>query len=289
MKTPSSLFGAGVLVWLVAVLVLFFIGLATQTEASPEVALMWALQYWYIGFALGAVMICASGLKKIPVMSLALSAYVLPVVALGAVVILCLSIYPDPGLRESLLGYLPVVVIFYAAGWVWSVIRKNATGVWARMAIPPVLGGGMLILLVAIPAFTSNAFVYRDAFTLHLKELHKGDDKISVKCVLVVNKPGAYIFAAPPSHIFDLVGYHGAEPSDEPPPPGVIIWAAGGPPVTTGTGTHDLVMEWPVSFDSTAFYSDEMMEYFPVYLEVRDGRKDSADLLITVPAVSNEG
>lgn len=233
-------------------------------------------------------MICASGLKKIPALATALTAYVLRILILGAVVAVCLIIYPDPGLRDSRLGYLAVLVVFYVAAWAWTQLRKSVGGAWARMAIPPTISGLMLILLVAIPAFTSNSFIYRDAFVLHLKEINRGSDKISVLCVLDINKPGEYIFTAPPSHIFDLVGIHDSESSEASPSIGVITWSTGDAPAAASTGSFEMLMEWPVPCDSTSSFAGEMMEFLPVSLEVRDGRSDNAEILINVPAIDSQ-
>lgn len=282
MKRSSSLFGLGIFVWIASMMLLFVVDLLLQPGTSPEVMLMGALGKWWIGFGLGAVFILLAGLKKIPLLSSALSAYVLPVLVLGGIILACLLVYPDPGLRESLLGYIPVVVVFYAAGWGWALLRKGFKGEWVRLVLPPVLGGVMLILMVAIPVFTSNAFIYRDAFVLKIQEMNTEDGKISAKCVLEINKPGDYRFQVPNASIFDAVGFYEGDPSEIDVPKGVLVWTHG-KPEAGAEGSYELIMEWPVSVRALANTWD-FLEFMPVHLEVRDGGSEPAKFLVTVPA-----
>ena len=127
-------------------------------------------------------------------------AYLLPVAVLAVIGGICLLIYPDNLLREELLTYLPVVLLFYGLGVLWMKLRKeeaSETPAVARAVIPAVVGGLVILGSVAVPVFASDAFRYRDTFEFSMADSALQDGAIQVDGAIEIRKPGNFKFSAP--------------------------------------------------------------------------------------------
>lgn len=180
-------------------LVLLGVGWNMVDSESASSAIVWTISKGWAGFLFGLFVLVVYGLvKRLPVATAAF-AYALPGAILALISGVCLLVYPDSLLREELLTYLPVVFVFYVLGLVWIRMRGEArdSPVMARAVIPALLGGMVILGLVAVPVFASDAFRYRDAFVLTLKESTAKDGVLSVEGTIEVRKPGNYSYSAP--------------------------------------------------------------------------------------------
>lgn len=193
------LFRVGVMGWLVGMLILLGVGWKVVDSENASSAIVWAISKGWAGFLFGLLVLVGYGLvKRLPVATAAF-AYALPGAVLALVSGVCLLVYPDSLLREELFTYLPVVFVFYVLGLVWIRMRGETrdSPVMARAVIPALLGGLVILGLVAVPVFASDAFRYRDAFVLTLNESTAKDGVLAIECTIEVRKPGNYSYSAP--------------------------------------------------------------------------------------------
>ncbi len=267
MKT-IKLLAAGVAGWIVGIAILFGLSWKMGNPETFSSALLWALEYWWIAFGLGLLVMLASAVvsKTSPVR--ALVAYIVPVALLAALGGLCLLIYPNAGFREELLGSLPVAVVFYVFGCIWAGMSKDSAGSSAKAMLPPLIGGFLILTLVALPVFTGNAFRYRNAFDLDVVKIDHPEGAMVVSCVLQISKAGDYAFTAPPSYMAEPMYYAGYGEKEI--PPGKITWGAAGPPKAGDTGKYPLVIRWDDLPNLPAEFRKELMLYeTQVLLEAR--------------------
>jgi hypothetical protein len=88
--------------------------------------------------------------------------------------------------------------MFGLFGWLWLRLKPEtyANEALTRTLVPPLLGGIVVLLGVAVPTFLGNTFRYRDAFDLSLKKTVFADGKLAADAVLEIRKPGDYRFRA---------------------------------------------------------------------------------------------
>jgi hypothetical protein len=284
MKNNQIPFAAGVVGWILGLLVLLGLAWPLTSPDTFSTAVMWAIGYWWMAYAFGLVVLVVTALtKKIPLQP-SLLGYIIPVAAMAALALACLWIYPNSGFREELLSYMPVTVVFYVLSLLWVALRKQseATGDLLRTVVPPLFGGLMILALVAVPVFTSNAFIYRNAFAFDVLEVKHPERAMVAKCVLEINKPGDYEFSAPSFYYFDMMD--SGETSGEGAPTSSITWGAAGKPAAGATGKFPLEIHWK---NIPAYAKEDlesmMFDALPILLEARSA--DQPDqILYTVSA-----
>jgi hypothetical protein len=148
--------------------------------------------------------------------------------------------------------------------------------------VPPLFGGIMILALVAVPVFTSNAFIYRNAFDLDVTEVKHPDKSMVAKCVLEIRKPGDYEFRAPSFFYFEMMGPEGEDAANA--PSSTINWGGTGKPASGATGKFPLEIHWSnipdfAKEDLIAMMSDAL----PILLEARSAAKPE-EILYTVSA-----
>lgn len=230
--------------------------------------MIWTIFHGWISFLFGLATLAGYGLvKRLPVARAAF-AYILPVAMLALIGGLCLLVYPDNVLREELLTYLPVVLLFYGLGLLWVMLRKEATETpaLARAVIPAVVGGLVILGFVAVPVFASDAFRYRDAFTFTISSTTVKDGKLFVEGSIEIRKQGNYRFAAPRYCWAAFSDDVAAEPEVE---QGQISWGASGVPQSTALGVFPLKIAWSKGVLSSAGALVDSYEDF-ISIEVHD-------------------
>lgn len=189
-------------------------------------------------------------------------------------------IYPNTGFREDLLSYIPVAVVFYIMSWMWISLRKLDEPGLLRATTPPLFGGVIILALVAVPVFTSNAFIYRKAFTLDVLELQRPENPLVAKCVLAIHKPGDYEFRAPSSYYFEMIYPELME--DDAMPKSTVVWGEAGKPAAGASGKYPLEIRWNNIPKSEMMAATEMMtDAVPILLEAHPPGKP-AEVLYTL-------
>jgi len=281
-----KLFGTGVTGWLVGMVILYGAAWMFAEPETASVALLWMISHSWIAFLLGLLLMVIRGLM-ISRGSLAgpLVAYLLPAALLAALAAISLAVYPDTTLRSDLLTYLPVVLVFYVAGWLWMVLRgARADGPALMRAVIPSLVGGLVIYgMIALPAFAGDDFRYRTAFELKTQSKSIQDGVFVYEGTLKIMKPGNYQFSAP-RYIYAME--ESAE-EDVDLELGDIQWGTAGAPGNGGQGSFPLRIVWKQSI--LPIHTIEMLSYGDaITLEVRDS--DQADRLVyTIIAETADG
>lgn len=235
-----KLFAAGVTGWLVGTVVLFGLSWVIAHPVSVPVAMVWTISHNWAGFLLGALVLVGYGLKTGGSVGRAAWAYILPVALLAGIAGLCLLVYPDYSLREDLLTYLPMVLLFYGLALLWLWARKGVadTDSFARAVIPSVLGGAVILGFVTVPVFASDAFRYRNSFELKISKTEMQDGKFVAEGTLEIREPGNFDFTAP-RYVWSLDSDAEAEVET-----GVITWGTAGEPQPNAPGVFPMRIVW---------------------------------------------
>lgn len=263
-----KLFSAGVLGWLVGAVVLFGLSWLIARPESISSAMIWTISHCWVAFLFGLLVLVAVGLKSGLSVGRAAIAYLLPVVVLALVAGICLLIYPDNLLREELLTYLPVVLLFYGLGLLWMRFGKEETSETpssARAVIPAVVGGLVILGAVAGPVFASDAFRYRDTFEFSLSKASLQDGAIKVEGTIEIRKPGNFKFSAPRYVWNETPENAGSEPRIE---LGKMSWGAAGEPKSGSSGVFPVQISWGKGASSLASEYAPYEDY--VVIEVRN-------------------
>jgi hypothetical protein len=264
MKT-LHLLASGVGAWIVGLVILYVLAWPLAAPEGAPGALMWALGHWWVAFAFGLVKIFAVAAFWKTAPWRAAGAYVLPVALVVVLAGLCLLVYPNPAFREELTGYLPVCVVFYVLGLGWAYLRRDEAHALARVILPPAAGGLLVLAFVAIPAFGSNAFLYRDAFSLRVLSIERPGPSMAARCILEIRKPGAYVFSAPGMLFPELaVEYPGDAAAG-----GEIVWGREGEPQAGDSGTFPLTIRYEKVPEEDVWPGGELGAS-SVVIEVRD-------------------
>jgi hypothetical protein len=235
---------AGVVAWIIGLMAIFGLSWPLYSPDTVATAVMWTMGYWWAAYAFGLVILVVTALLgKIPLQP-SLLGFILPVAVIAAMAMVCLWIYPDLGFRAELMSYMPVTVVFYVLSVLWLTLRKHgeARGDLVRTAAPPMLGGIMILTLVAIPVFTSNAFIYRNAFKLDVLEVIHPDNSMVAKCVLEIRKPGDYDFQALTFFYFDMIDPESADEDNS--PRSTVTWGETGKPAAGAIGKFPMEILW---------------------------------------------
>jgi len=238
-----KLFTVGVSGWLLGELVIFGLAWPLSHPESFASAMIWTISRGWIGFLAGLALLIGYGfLKGLPVARAAL-AYVLPAALLAALGGICLLVYPDNMLREELLTYLPVVLLFYGLGIIWLRTRlaSPAAPAMACAVVPGVVGGLVILGFVTVPVFSSDAFRYRDAFHLTVSKSMVKEGALHIDGSIEIRKPGNYRFAAPRYIWGDFAD---TSTSDSQIELGEIAWGSAGEPKSSATGVFPMTITW---------------------------------------------
>jgi hypothetical protein len=237
----ARIFGAGAITWLAGMVLLF--GVATWVvKAEPTaIALLWAISHSWIAYFFGLLVMVVVGLvTSRSALAKSIVAYVLPAGVLAGLAAACVAVYPDASLRSDLVTFLPVILVFYLAGWVWLLLKKNpAEGQTSlRAVIPSLLGGLVVFGMIAVPAFASDDFRYHKAFQVKTRSVSIQDGALIFEGTLVVTKPGNYRFVAP-RYLYGMEGSYDQEAEL-----GDIQWGEAGSPEKGGEGSFPLRITW---------------------------------------------
>ncbi|MEO5713978.1 MAG: hypothetical protein ABIT37_10875 [Luteolibacter sp.] len=280
----AKLLATGLVGWVLGSLVLLAAGWYWAHSETIAIAAMWAITHWWAAFAFGAVLLLADSLISRLKSATALMAYLLPVALLALVAGICVAIYPDPGFRSDLFGYMALVLVFYVLGFLWMMLGRGSAGntAFLRLVLPAMVGGLVVLSLVAMPVFTSNYFIYRKAFGLSVSKATVANGAMIADAVLEIHKPGDYTFSAPRFIFGGGIEMTEPEPAME---YGKITWGTAGPPKNGVPGTYPLQIRWgkniPVSLPAppTADVEREMIS-----LEIHNGAKQDAEPIFNISA-----
>ncbi|MEX1114837.1 MAG: hypothetical protein WEB53_06280 [Akkermansiaceae bacterium] len=280
----TKLLSTGLIGWALGVLILLGLAWPIAKPESFAIAVIWAISHWWAAFALGAVLLIARGLISRLAIGSAMLAYLLPATILLAVAGICQLVYPDRGFREDLFSYLPLVLIFYIIGLIWSSLSKDETDQagFIRAVLPAALGGLIILGFVAVPVFSSNAFIYHEAFDLKVTDRKLQNGSIAANAVLEIRKPGNYNFTAP-RYIYSAFEEMGA--TDSTIEYGQITWGTAGEPKPNATGSYPFQVRWLKNVPTTEKELADRLEYEdPITMEVRDPSKETEQPIYNIYA-----
>ena len=261
-------FAWGVAGWFVGMVILFILSWTVVRPETISIAAIWTISYGWAAYLLGLVAVMVCGIKSRIPLRPSLLAYLVPAIVLALLGVLCLLIYPDALFREDLLVFLPITWVFYLFGLLWTMFARNASSglpIIPRLLMPALVGGLVIFGSVAIPAFASDAFRYRDAFLFTLDKRTSEDKSIIAEGTLEIRKAGDYLFSAP-RYMFEEIA---DDPEGSPPiKEGVITWGASGKPNAGAIGTFPLKIVWPQTPSPTSPGEPGFEEQMTI--EVRD-------------------
>lgn len=267
-----KLYITGVIGWVLGMAALYGAAWVFSEPETGPIAMLWMLSHCWIAYLFGLVLIVILGLGSKASLAKPISAYVLPVALLAGIAGICLMIYPDASLKGDLLTYLPVVLVFYCLGCLWMALGAMDGGGFHRAVTPSVIGGLILLGFVAVPAFASDAFRYRDAFHLDTKGTKTQDGTLIYDGVLTIQKPGNYDFSAP--RYFWTDDLSDGEGTDI--ELGEIQWGEAGAPKEGALGTFPLRIVWKRGVTESSPSQVQPYDEYGIILEVRrqdqDGR-----------------
>ncbi len=280
----TKLLATGLVGWVIGSLVLVATGWWWVHSETMAVAAMWAISHWWMAFAFGAVLLLADSLISHIKSGTALMAYLLPVALLAVIAGTCIAIYPEPGFRSDLFGYMSLALVFYVLGFLWMLIGPGSgpNTAFLRVVLPAMIGGLVILGLVAVPVFSSNLFIYRNAFGLSVSKATIGNGAMVADGVLEIRKPGNYAFAAPR---FLYGGDMEINDMDSAMEYGKITWGADGPPKEGSSGNYPFQIRWEKNIPKTQPppASDEM-EREMISLEIRNATKPDPELIFDISA-----
>lgn len=280
----TNLFGTGLFGCVIGSLLLFGAAFPLAHAESLATAAMWAISHWWMAFVFGAVLLVLRGLLSRLSIGTALAAYLLPAAALMAFVGVCLAFYPNAGFQSDLFGFIPLVTIFYILGFLWMKFTKTSTtnAAFLRSVLPAIIGGAIILGLVAVPVFSSNSFIYRNTFGLVVTKRAISDGALIVDAVLEIRKSGNYDFAAPR---FSYPCNEEQANTGSLLELGKITWDSAGNPKDGAPGIYPLQIRWEKNIPSALPKSPSPnSEEDIVYLEVSDASSASKDLIFNISA-----
>lgn len=262
-KAPfARLFAIGVGGWIIATVVTFIISLLTAHPDSFASAFMWTISRWWIGFAIGLLLMAGYGLARKLTVGWAVVAYALPVLILAAFASICLAVYPDNGFRIEFGTYLPLVIIFYLLGLLWVFLSRDSGDrpSFARAVLPAMVGGLMILGFVAVPVFTGDAFRYRNAFNFTITKATVVNGEIHTEGSVEIRKAGNYAFVSPRYSFAEYLAPGNMESGLD---VGTITWGSAGAPPAGKTGVFPLRIVWqkgvlPASMTTLPEYQNEV-------------------------------
>ncbi len=279
----TSVFGMGIGGWVAASLALFASAWFLEKPETISSAVLWVIQYWWVAFAFGLVLLVGYGLKAHrPIMRAAL-AYLLPALVIFIFASICYAVFPDGGFLGDLRIFLPIVGVFSLFGFLWTQLKKSETvgEKFARAVIPPIVGGLMMLAFVAAPVFGSPAFVYRNAFGFTIGKMDQRPDKLVVDAALEIHKAGDYQFSVTRYDYSEMTRqFSDFDGSTK----GTILWGASGEPKSGATGSFPMQISWPTPAANTKEQIPVPPEYGmsnQVILEVRE-RSGAGTMLQTI-------
>ena len=289
-QNPSSkthflkLLAAGIIGWLAVWVVLLGLSFVIAKPESLELALMWSLSKWWIAFLAGAVILIARALQLRLKPGAALAAYLLPLVLVAAISGICIAVYPDWSFRSDLFEFMPLTLIFCMVGlaWAWFSKDERLGNSLMRAILPPMLGGSLIVGMIAVPVFSSNYFIYRDAFDLKVSDVAIANGAMTVEGTLEIRKPGDYQFNAPRFSYQQTDDGSDFESLVE---EGKITWGDGGPPKNGEPGTHAFQIRWEKNIpQNLAALQSGMSEETAVFVEVHKPGAGTGELIYNLSA-----
>lgn len=277
---------AGLFGWALGSLLLFAAAWPIIHPEAASIAGIWAVSHWWIAFVSGAVVLVIQGMLSRQTVGAALLAYLLPAGIPAAVCGTCIAIHPDSSFRDDLLNSLALVLLFQAIGVLWILFPRGDRGKspLVRAIVPAIIGGLIVLSLIAVPVFRSNAFTYQNAFALSVTKTSLENRALLADGVLEIRKPGNHGFTAPRFFVsVDLPP--GDFSGDGLIEPGKITWENAGPPADGATGSYPFQIHWvkSVPVSQTALDASEEMDH-PNYLQVRDSKEPTGNLLYQIHA-----
>lgn len=202
-RAATKAFSFGVLVWVAAMLVLgassergnVLYGLIEDTHSNWQVAFLWSIA----AVALASVVDCVRTKKGL------LSVLSNTIVYTSPYALLLLGIWSldavyaqHPATIETMSILGPIFVIFYVIGILYMRLRaaKGRDESLPFFVLPTFTVVILLLGMTTYKLFTSNDYIYRDAFQLTIKSVDRSADAVKIRGVLTLNKAGNYSFQA---------------------------------------------------------------------------------------------
>lgn len=202
-KPAVFIYATGVIVWVAGMILLglqsnegnLSYALLESTNTLWQVAFLWSI----VGVAIAALIYCLKEKKSL----LAVVAYTVVYTSPYALFLLGVwtldaFYFQHPATVETsgLLG--PIFAIFYAIGILYMFLRASRDKEEAQMffILPTFTVVILLVGMTAFKLFTSNEYIYRDAFRLVIDSVDRQADPVKVRGTLTLNKAGSYTFSA---------------------------------------------------------------------------------------------
>lgn len=247
----------GLGLWFLTQVVLIAIELLSEPRGNWISAVDWAFGYGWIGFLVGLLALVAIGVRHPDGLRRALPAYAVPFGLYAIISAIFFAVYPDRWFLAEILGILPLVWLFGVFGWIWLRLRPEPNrDALSRALLPPLVGGIAILMGLGVPTFRSNNFIYRDAFSIEIKNTAFADGKLAVDAVLEIRKPGDYHYRATKYTHMDMMN---ADDSAMDNMVGRIDWTSSAPKAAA-TGTYPLTIRWDKSAAPSTAAEDPMGE-----------------------------
>lgn len=242
-KPASLIYTVGVVVWVGVMIVM---ALQSGDNNLPYVLLDGSNSFWQTAFLWSLLAVAVAALihsLKAKKTLLGVVAYTVVYASPYALFLLGVwtldAIYfQHPATVETTSMLELIFVIFYVIGIVYMRVRASRDKEEAHLffILPTFTVVILLIGMTTFKLFTSNEYIYRDAFYLTLRSVDRSQDPVKVTGTLTLNKAGNYKFSAISNQMILF-------PEDIPQPL-IIKWAKGGEQPTQ-KGDYDFSIDLP--------------------------------------------
>lgn len=202
-KPAVSIYAVGVIVWVAGMLLLglksgegnLSYALLESTRSLWQTAFLWSIA----AVALAALIYSVKSKKSLLTVVAYTVVYTSPyALFLLGIWTLDAFYFQHPATVEtsSILG--PIFVIFYVIGILYMRARAERDKDEAQMffILPTFTVVILLVGITAVKLFTSNEYIYRDAFRMVIESVDRKGDPVKVQGTLTLNKSGNYSFSA---------------------------------------------------------------------------------------------
>lgn len=262
-KPASVIYAVGVITWVAAMII--------QALQSDEGGLFYTLlggsnMFWQLGFLWSLFAVAVAALVYVfkagrPIWNVL--AYMVVYASPCALLLIGMwtldAIYfQHPATVETNSMLDLTFVVFYIIGIIYMRLRASRDKEEAHLffLLPTFTVVALLISLTAYRLFTSNDYIYRNAFQIAIQSVDRTGDPIKITGTLILNKGGNYSFAAFENQT-NLI------PEDEASSPLSIQWANGAQ-TPSAEGEYDFSIALPQSDvakqQSREMFSDEPMD-----------------------------
>jgi hypothetical protein len=239
-QSPSGrkirlLLGLGVGGWLLATLVMVACSWGEFFTIFDTLGRLWPLNFLFGGLVLLFVLAGLGLAKKVDAWTAfsVLGAYFVPVGLLLFGERSILGIWDNPQSRTVFAdGLVPLAVYIVSLIAAGVIGRKQASDFLLAFAVPPTVLALVAGVLSAFVVFSSDAFVYRDAFGVRVNSATFEDGELQIDAVLYLRKEGEFGYEAI-FYNFENPGFGGNQ--------GTLEWKNGQP---SNAGEHPFTLTW---------------------------------------------